>query len=70
LLTVALVAPPELDGERTSGVPQYGLASNSIGVDPVVLASIVSWVLKGGTGYCGTLSLKVTGNVPDVLVAD
>src|SRR5215471_6037081 len=43
LVTVTLVLPPELVGERMSGAPQYGPRSSSIGVEPVVLAVTLSW---------------------------
>ena len=55
-----------LAGEAMSGEPQNGLVSNMIGVEPVVLASSVSWLLNGGTTYCGMESSKVIGSVPDV----
>ena len=67
---MTLVVPPELVGERTSGAPQYGLMSNLIGVEPVVLASTFSRVLNGGTTYPGMLSSKVIGSEPEGSVAE
>ena len=35
-----------------------------------MLASTFSWLLNGGTMYCGMGSPKVIGSMPDVFVTD
>src|SRR3954465_12536105 len=47
-----------------SGEPQYGGGWNPSGGVPVVLAFTFSWLLNGGTMYCGRLSSNSIGNVP------
>ena len=67
VITVTLVVPgAELAGEAMFGDPQYGARSNARGVVPVVLVFTFSWLLNGGTTYCGRVESKVTGSVPDV----
>src|SRR5947199_8881338 len=53
-----------------SGEPQYGARSNASGVVPVVLVFTFSWLLNGGTTYCGRVESKVPGSVPEVGSAD